>query len=415
MSVRNKNKEKVVNLPVPVKQPTNPAVRLTRPKNESLAELYDILTYCRPADSSEELAMIERFIIPTGATSDTFGNYILRIGDSPIMWSCHTDTVHTFGGTQSLYKAPNGHWLCGYMQDQDGEQTPRLANCLGADCGTGVWLMLQMIKANVPGLYIFHREEECGAHGSSYIAKMHNDEKYSHKGILDGIKYAIAFDRKGTTSVITSQLSSQCCSKEFAESLILELSTPYERGEISGNLYTRSLDYVKDAGGTFTDTANYTHIIPECTNISVGYFSQHTSSEAQDIVHLQRLLTVLLQLDYTKLVCSRAPVPRYQRYSSGYGFDDGDDWMYSGRYANYGKSVSYAGTGRVDSGLTSLESDLNELAKGRVEGISDEVRWIYHLIKDNPAACASIFQEYGYDYDTLASEIRRHGGTVHDF
>ena len=36
-----------------------------------------------------------------------------------------------------------------------------------------------------------------------------------------------------------------------------------------------------DTGGSFTDTANYTDIIPECTNLSCGYYNAHTQSEYQ--------------------------------------------------------------------------------------------------------------------------------------
>ena len=72
--------------------------------------------------------------------------------------------------------------------------------------------MLEMIKASVPGLYIFHRDEEVGGKGSKYIS-------INTPEILKGIQFAIAFDRYGTTSVITEQMGGKCASREFADSI----------------------------------------------------------------------------------------------------------------------------------------------------------------------------------------------------
>jgi len=44
-----------------------------------------------------------------------------------------------------------------------------------------------------------------------------------------------------------------------------------------------------DDGGVYTDSAEFVDIIEECTNLSVGYFSEHTTSEKQDIDFLELL------------------------------------------------------------------------------------------------------------------------------
>src|ERR1017187_3144400 len=107
-------------------------------------ELLAMLTYMRPHGSDTERAFIERYITPTGAKPDTFGNLWLTVGDAPILWCSHTDTVHKLPGKQRvLYGA--------------GVASVEGSNCLGADCTTGVWLMLAMIRAKVSGTYIFHR------------------------------------------------------------------------------------------------------------------------------------------------------------------------------------------------------------------------------------------------------------------
>lgn len=243
-----------------------------------LEDICEMLTYKRPARSKSEAAFIARFILPTGAEADDYGNYILRIGNAPVLWSSHTDTVHHTAGRQKLSVTADG------VLSSD-------SNCLGADCTTGVWLMLRMIEARRPGLYVFHRAEEIGGLGSRHIAK-------SMPALLADIRFAIAFDRKGFRSVITHQ-GGRCCSDKFAHSLADALGMGHEL----------------DDGGTFTDTANYTALVPECTNLSIGYLAQHSASETQDLPHLRKLLPALLALNPDDLVEARKVT-------------DADDWQF---------------------------------------------------------------------------------------
>jgi hypothetical protein len=134
---------------------------------------------------------------PTGATPDAFGNMILRVGGAPVLWSCHTDSAHGGGdsGRQRVAVADGTASL---------RERPK-AGCLGADDVAGLWLMLEMIGAGVPGLYVFHRGEEVGGLGSRHIAMAAPET-------LAGIRYAVAFDRRGTGSIITHQAFGRCCS-----------------------------------------------------------------------------------------------------------------------------------------------------------------------------------------------------------
>lgn len=241
--------------------------------------LADMLRFMRPDGSNAEKAFIAKYIDPLGCEKDSFGNRYKRIGTAPILWSSHTDTVHINGGRQNV-------------AIKDGIATSTM-NCLGADCTTGVFIMRQMIFNGVEGLYIFHRAEEVGGIGSRHIAK-------TYAKALEEYKFAIAFDRKGETSIITHQ-GSRCCSDEFADSLTVALD----------------MKYIKDDGGTFTDTANYTDYIPECTNISVGYYAQHTKSESQDVDFACRLADRMCVADFTKLVEKR--VKGTTEYKSYYG------------------------------------------------------------------------------------------------
>lgn len=252
------------------------------------AELLQMLTYKRPSGSKAEAAFVARYITPLGAAPDEYGNQWFTIGkDSPILWSSHTDTVHSEGGPQRILY---GAGIASTAEDS--------SDCLGADCTVGVWLMCEMVRAGIPGTYVWHCEEEVGGHGSDYIAK-HTPER------LDGIQFAIAFDRKGFNEVITHQGCSRCASDVFAESLVNVL---------------HPMAYELSDGGTFTDTANYSGIVPECTNISVGYRGQHTSGETLDVFFAGRLLDRILSADWSRLTCSRDPAEiEYDDWPLPYG------------------------------------------------------------------------------------------------
>ena len=250
-------------------------------------ELFAMLSCRRPSGSTTERQWIKRHIdtLPECRIDNT-GNRIIRIGESPILWSSHTDTVHRQDGYQTLH------------EDEHHVIHVSGSNCLGADDTAGAWLMRQMVLAEIPGLYVWHRAEEIGGVGSTFIAT-HTPE------LLDGIKAAIAFDRHGTQSIVTHQFKGLCCSHEFAWSLSSALCLP-------------SLQ--PDPTGTFTDTANYVGIISECTNISVGYEGAHTSSESLDLVWLATLLNALLKADFSQLVFKREP-QSYIGYASGGSYD----------------------------------------------------------------------------------------------
>lgn len=256
-------------------------------------ELCRMLKYRRPAGSITERAFIDRWITPLGAQPDKAGNQILRIPEpdgtpSPILWSAHTDTVHRYGGKHSL------SWI------NPTTVTSSKNHCLGADDTVGCWLLCQMAKAGIPGLYIWHAEEEVGGRGSSALA-------YDTPEVLEGIKYAIAFDRRGTREIITHQLGERCASDAFARSLADALGLPLSPSD----------------KGMYTDTANYTSLVPECTNVSVGYEGEHTSHECLDVAYAQALLAALLAADFSELVCARNPEAQIV---SPWKIEDDESW-----------------------------------------------------------------------------------------
>lgn len=243
--------------------------------SSSTRKLFDMLATCRPHGSRGEHDFITRFLLPYGVDSDGFGNLWLRIGDAPLLWSSHVDTCHRRDGLQKVQLDETG-----LVRLADGSPS----NCLGADCTAGVWLMTEMIEAGVPGLYVFHRGEERGGLGSSYVAA-------NEASRLDGMLSAVAFDRRGTRSVITHQRGERCCSDVFATSL--------------ATLF--NLDHAIDPTGLFTDTANYVDLVGECSNLSIGYSHEHTVDETLDIGYLLRLRDRVVAADFSALTFERQP------------------------------------------------------------------------------------------------------------
>lgn len=259
-----------------------------------MKSLWRMLQTMRPAGSKTEEDFIRDFILPLGADEDSFGNLILRIGEAPIMFTSHTDTVHRQAGTQRIVQK------AGLVKLSEAEKN---ASCLGADCTAGVWLMREMILARKSGLYVFFREEECGGIGSQWFAENTPD-------ICRGINWCISLDRKGTGSIITHQAGGRSASDAFAKSLAKQM-----RG------------YKADNTGLFTDSASLTHIIPECSNISVGYENAHTPNETLAYLHLLDVRDMLLKLDHRKLAVQREPEPKQARkYYAGAWYGEADDW-----------------------------------------------------------------------------------------
>jgi len=232
---------------------------------------------------------------------DEFGNLFIKIGESDVMFTSHLDTA-----TSALTQV--NHVFDGNIIKTDGK------SILGADDKAGVTIMLYMIENKIPGLYYFFLGEEVGCVGSRKVANVQKDQK------IEGINKVISFDRRGNDSVITFQSSQRCCSDTFGEALSKQL-----------NLADDSFSYKNDPTGILTDSVQFIKIYSECTNISVGYRSEHTFSEQQDIEHLTKLAEACLLVDWNGLPVDRDPSKtEYKSYSGyGYGWDEWDDY-YSG-------------------------------------------------------------------------------------
>jgi hypothetical protein len=231
----------------------------------------EMLTYRRAHDSAGEHEFIARYIAPHASpVTDAAGivyAYVATVGDAPrVAWCAHTDSVHnrTLAHTRQRvsYDAARKEFFVGDKMQRD---------CLGADNAAGVFVLLEMLAARVPGRYFFFRGEERGGIGSSWIVANRAD-------LFTGIDAAIQFDRRATHSVITHMAVGRTCSDAFADSLADALDMNHEC----------------DDGGSFTDTANVAAIVRECTNVSVGYEWEHSRSETLNARYLIALASACI-------------------------------------------------------------------------------------------------------------------------
>ncbi len=263
--------------------------------------------------------------LPYGTKRDEYGNYFLKIGESKTLFTSHLDTA-----SQDFSRI--NHKFDGDFIKSDG------TTILGADDKAGVCIMLYMIENKVPGTYYFFVGEEVGCIGSRKAST--NDE-------FSGFDRCISFDRRGYNSIITHQMWSRCCSKEFATSLCEELNK-------SG------MNYTPDDTGMATDSASFMGIIPECTNVSVGYFNEHTFKEKQNIKFLEKLCKSLLLVNWESL-----PVYEFDEYELEEGdsiapITSGEDWFSDKLEVHIGNKVY--------------------LAKLKMDRIVKERSWIYEWI-----------------------------------
>ena len=214
-----------------------------------------------------------------------------RVAGSRTLFIAHVDTVHREVGANKIRKTAS-------MWYADGAP-------LGADDGAGCAMLMHLIHADVKGYYIFSQGEECGGIGAKYLEQ-------TNKTLLAQFDRAIAFDRRGTDSIISHQGWGRCASDTFCQALADAL-----------NLHDDNLMYAPDDTGVYTDTAEFVDIIPECTNISVGYNSEHSQQESLNIAHFQLLADAVLRVDWDKLPTDRDPtVPEYKTTKYGTGLDN---------------------------------------------------------------------------------------------
>uniref|UniRef100_A0AB74UPB3 Peptidase n=1 Tax=Klebsiella phage Hope TaxID=3350564 RepID=A0AB74UPB3_9CAUD len=278
---------------------------------------------------------------------DAHGNYFVLIGDSEqsdVAFTSHLDTVARPGSAAPDIAITNKGVM--FLRN------PQVADCLGADCGAGIYLMLEMIKRGVHGRYCFFVDEEVGCEGSAASAK-------DDTGFWTGVKAMISFDRRGD-GIITHQRYQRCCSDTFAKELAARL------GRTEAHLQK----------GVYTDSAEFVSIIPECTNVGVGYMHEHTPDEVLDLNILGQVLERVLQAGTFK----HLPIERDPKVV------EPDAWLSASAYP-FVTALDIPPA--EDPHLLAAFKEVSQLSKQQLIG------WVL----DNPASAAEyimVYSDYGF-------------------
>ena len=266
-------------MPVRLDTAAMPSLTLTGTDSTLMDTLGRALTLRREHGSMTEARFAAWLVnrLPVTAVDEHGNIHVdLRGTTSRTLFTAHTDTVHHGGGANTVRVDSVSEPGQTFWRADSGA-------ALGADDGAGVALMHHMIERHVAGYYIFFRGEEAGGVGSKGLAASQPD-------LLKLFDRAIAFDRANYYDVITHQSGGRCASDEFAQALSDQI-----------NCTSDDFMYCPDSGGVYTDTAEFTHLIPECTNLSVGYFSQHGDREHQNVTFLQNLADALCLVKWDDL------------------------------------------------------------------------------------------------------------------
>ena len=284
-------------------------VRLQKKEKFITPMLYDILSCVTPHPHYTSITKIIKKYLPEDQAiyQDKIGNLIVKVGKNyTTMFSCHIDMIFRQGYydkelpkkldlfvAQDQENSDANYIWGGVITDKKKGSYIYTPTTLGADDKAGIFILLNLIRAKVPGLYLFHVGEEIGGIGSTDISTR-------KPKLVKGIKRAVAFDREAYLDIINRQRGGMCCSFKFVNALATQLNDLVTTPNQLPGKYS-------SATGTFTDTANYIDLIPECTNISVGYFSQHTSGEHLDTLWLEEvLMPAILKVDWVDLPTERS-------------------------------------------------------------------------------------------------------------
>jgi len=398
--------------------------RLNRKEKFMSFMLFDLLSCITPHPNYARIRSVIKQYIPKKQEIyiDGVGNIIVKVGTNyTTMFSCHIDMIFRqvflpkeesiadterkldlFIAEDQEHSDANFVWGGIITEFKKGKHiyTP---TTLGADDKAGIYILLSLIKAEVPGLYIFHMGEELGGIGSSDIVTR-------SPNLVKGIKRAIAFDRMDYFDIIASQRGGVCCSQTFVKAFANQLDKLILAPCGIPGKY-------ESAVGSFTDTANYIHLIPECTNLSVGYFSQHSAEECLDTFWLEDVITPgLLKVDWESLPTERIITPKYKSLPD---FSNN----YKRKYTNY-PDIDYMTKKEslppwnLQKGLIKSCNDIGmrRLIKNYVETVKSEFvihEDILKLLKENAVLKAKIEGNYT-NVIPLLGPVKSSNGSLFD-
>ncbi|MHA1286854.1 MAG: hypothetical protein ACTSPB_05560, partial [Candidatus Thorarchaeota archaeon] len=167
-----------------------------------------------------------------------------------------------------------------------------------------------------------------------------------------------------------------------------------------------------DTGGSFTDTANYTDIIPECTNLSCGYYNAHTQSEYQDYAFLEVFLEGLIATPWEELHTT-GEVGNPETFERGY--QTSGYWGYRDTYIAPSQTIldsasdeEVANVRRKQQNQKDRRKKEREAKKQMIAELGyydpDEYDMIYGVDEDEWEDAPSNISSFWDDYKPTASE-----------
>lgn len=198
--------------------------------------------------------------------------YVYAKGSIPILLVCHLDTVGTQPPTRIV-------WNKSFITSID--------EISGFDDRNGVFSILQILKRGYKPHVLFTEDEEIGAVGAT---------KFVSDNIPMDIKYMIELDRRGEDDCVFYDTGNQ----EFIK-------------------YIESFGF-KEKWGSFSDIAILSpHYDIASTNLSIGYYKEHTSSEYCNVLHLSNTIDkvelMLKDVDNAKHFDMQEVTYSYSKYS----------------------------------------------------------------------------------------------------
>jgi len=175
-------------------------------------------------------------------------------------------------------------------------------------------------------------------HSTNYNRKIidsdtssNSSNSYEKNNKDENLKKINSINSTNTSNTTNQDTTSTLLSRaEIKSKELEEIINNMDSDELNKNI---NLSYSKDSGGVYTDSAEFTHLIPECTNVSVGYYKEHTTNEHQDIEHLINLAEACVLVDWENLPTKRNPdVTEYKEYTSTFG---GYNWNGRGGTSNW--------------------------------------------------------------------------------
>lgn len=221
----------------------------------------------------------------------------LRGGKSRTLFAGHLDTVESKEGKNLLYYSKSG------LISTNGRDV------LGADDGAGCAMMVSLMLAKVPGLYVFTQGEECGSQAAKSAV---NDPR------LNDIDRCIAFDRKGRFDIVADQAKGILASRAFVTAL----------SDAIGMKHGWAI-------GSYTDSSEFHKTIKEIVNISIGYQANHSVHETLDYPYFCDLRKACLKVDWEALP-TVGPEPKKTIHFPAY---QGRFWEDDDYYSSYDAGV----------------------------------------------------------------------------